>query len=127
MNGLNGGASLWQEATNADGRVYYYNTQTKVTQWAKPAELLTPAEVRFHDCFFPLCFANPISVPCLINHGRNILQKVGGSIGIIQKPNKAHGRCQKPTKMLSIQLLLYLQNLHPRKCDLNYHLSFTNV
>ncbi|KAF5014317.1 hypothetical protein F66182_14743, partial [Fusarium sp. NRRL 66182] len=39
-----GGSSLWQEARNADGRVYYYNVQTKVTQWAKPAELLTPVE-----------------------------------------------------------------------------------
>lgn len=42
-----GGSSLWQEAWNADGRVYYYNVQTKATQWAKPAELLTPVEVSF--------------------------------------------------------------------------------
>jgi pre-mRNA-processing factor 40 len=42
-----GGSSLWQEARNADGRVYYYNVQTKVTQWAKPVELLTPVEVSF--------------------------------------------------------------------------------
>jgi hypothetical protein len=42
-----GGSSLWQEARNADGRVYYYNVQTKATQWAKPAELLTPVEVSF--------------------------------------------------------------------------------
>ncbi|QGA15473.1 hypothetical protein EYB26_003131 [Talaromyces marneffei] len=38
------GSSLWQEARNADGRVYYYNVQTKVTQWEKPADLLTPVE-----------------------------------------------------------------------------------
>ncbi|OKL60068.1 hypothetical protein UA08_04468 [Talaromyces atroroseus] len=35
---------LWQEARNADGRVYYYNVQTKATQWAKPTELMTPVE-----------------------------------------------------------------------------------
>jgi pre-mRNA-processing factor 40 len=43
---MSAGSSLWQEARNADGRVYYYNVQTKATQWAKPAELLTPVEVR---------------------------------------------------------------------------------
>ncbi|KAK2742577.1 hypothetical protein FQN57_005203 [Myotisia sp. PD_48] len=36
--------SVWQEARNAEGRVYYYNVQTKATQWTKPAELMTPAE-----------------------------------------------------------------------------------
>jgi hypothetical protein len=36
---------LWQEARNADGRVYYYNVQTKATQWQKPVELMTPVEV----------------------------------------------------------------------------------
>ncbi|WEW61622.1 U1 snRNP protein [Emydomyces testavorans] len=35
---------LWQEARNADGRTYYYNIQTKATQWAKPLELMTPVE-----------------------------------------------------------------------------------
>lgn len=37
---------LWQEAHNADGRAYYYNVQTKATQWTKPRELMTPVEVR---------------------------------------------------------------------------------
>jgi len=37
--------ALWQEAKNADGRVYYYNLQTKATQWNKPKELMTPVEV----------------------------------------------------------------------------------
>ncbi|KAJ9273136.1 hypothetical protein DTO212C5_721 [Paecilomyces variotii] len=44
MNGMPGAPSLWQEARNADGRVYYYNVQTKATQWAKPLELMTPVE-----------------------------------------------------------------------------------
>jgi len=37
--------ALWQEARNTDGRVYYYNVQTKATQWTKPQELMTPVEV----------------------------------------------------------------------------------
>lgn len=39
-------AALWQEARNAEGRAYYYNVQTKATQWTKPQELMTPVEVR---------------------------------------------------------------------------------
>ena len=48
MNGPNGVAvppGLWSEARSPDGRVYYYNTVTKATQWTKPPELMTPAEV----------------------------------------------------------------------------------
>ncbi|KAG2415527.1 hypothetical protein HFD88_006718 [Aspergillus terreus] len=44
MNPMNPAPTLWQEARNADGRVYYYNVQTKATQWAKPEELMTPIE-----------------------------------------------------------------------------------
>ncbi|KAL4879529.1 hypothetical protein BJY04DRAFT_93846 [Aspergillus karnatakaensis] len=44
MNAPSGPAAVWQEARNAEGRVYYYNVQTKATQWAKPAELMTPVE-----------------------------------------------------------------------------------
>lgn len=48
MNGANGVAAppgLWSEARNPEGRVYYYNTITKATQWTKPADLMTLAEV----------------------------------------------------------------------------------
>lgn len=38
-------SALWQEARNDAGRVYYYNVQTKATQWTKPTELMTPVEV----------------------------------------------------------------------------------
>ena len=54
MNGINGAGGppvLWSEARNADGRVYYYNTQTKATQWMKPQELMSQAEV---SCAAPL-------------------------------------------------------------------------
>jgi hypothetical protein len=39
-------SAIWQEAKAQDGKIYYYNVQTKVTQWTKPVELMTPAEVR---------------------------------------------------------------------------------
>lgn len=45
MNAPSGTSALWQEARNADGKVYYYNVQTKATQWTKPVELMTPVEV----------------------------------------------------------------------------------
>jgi len=35
----------WQEHRTPDGRAYYYNAATKVTQWTKPEEMMTPAEV----------------------------------------------------------------------------------
>jgi pre-mRNA-processing factor 40 len=45
MNAPTGPASLWQEARTPEGRAYYYNVQTKATQWTKPVELMTPVEV----------------------------------------------------------------------------------
>jgi pre-mRNA-processing factor 40 len=50
MNGMNTpfappGAAAWQEHRTTDGRVYYYNSQTKVTQWTKPEDLMSAAEV----------------------------------------------------------------------------------
>lgn len=45
MNASSGAPALWQEARNPEGRVYYYNTQTKATQWTKPVELMTGVEV----------------------------------------------------------------------------------
>ncbi|KAG8533250.1 uncharacterized protein KY384_002033 [Bacidia gigantensis] len=44
MNGAPGPAAAWGEAQNAEGRVYYYNKATKVTQWTKPTELLSLSE-----------------------------------------------------------------------------------
>lgn len=38
--------SAWQEHHTPDGRSYYYNNATKVTQWTKPEEMMSPAEVR---------------------------------------------------------------------------------
>ncbi|KAL9631516.1 MAG: hypothetical protein Q9204_004199, partial [Flavoplaca sp. TL-2023a] len=36
-------ASIWSQA-ESNGRVYYYNTVTKATQWTKPEDLMTPSE-----------------------------------------------------------------------------------
>ncbi|OTA94260.1 hypothetical protein M434DRAFT_269069 [Hypoxylon sp. CO27-5] len=44
MNGHYGQPNPWQEYKSPDGRVYYYNSITKATQWTKPEELMSPAE-----------------------------------------------------------------------------------
>ena len=36
--GGGGSSGLWQELHDDQGRPYYYNTQTMVTQWEKPAD-----------------------------------------------------------------------------------------
>jgi hypothetical protein len=48
MNGQGAAPVLWQEAKTPEGRVYYYHTVTKATQWTKPEELMTAAEVDKH-------------------------------------------------------------------------------
>ena len=58
INGIGGPPAQWSEARNADGRVYYYNTQTKATQWTKPQELMSPAEVSSAICL-------NVGIPCL--------------------------------------------------------------
>ncbi|GKT40078.1 pre-mRNA-processing protein prp40 [Colletotrichum spaethianum] len=48
MNGAGspyGQPPAWQEHRTPDGRAYYYNAATKVTQWTKPEDMMTPAEV----------------------------------------------------------------------------------
>lgn len=51
MNGMHAppfpgpGAAVWQEHRTPDNRTYYYNTVTKQTQWTKPEEMMSPAEV----------------------------------------------------------------------------------
>lgn len=38
-------AAAWQEHKTPEGRAYYYNSVTKVTQWTKPEEMMSLAEV----------------------------------------------------------------------------------
>ncbi|KAK1769516.1 U1 snRNP [Phialemonium atrogriseum] len=47
MNGLGSHfppGVAWQEHRTPDGRIYYYNSATKVTQWTKPEDLMSHAE-----------------------------------------------------------------------------------
>jgi far upstream element-binding protein len=34
-----GGGSVWQELQDEQGRTYYYNSQTGVSQWEKPPDM----------------------------------------------------------------------------------------
>jgi pre-mRNA-processing factor 40 len=49
MNAMNGHfpapGAVWMEHRTPDGRSYYYNNLTKVTQWTKPEEMMSLAEV----------------------------------------------------------------------------------
>ncbi|XP_006002135.1 pre-mRNA-processing factor 40 homolog A isoform X2 [Latimeria chalumnae] len=42
--------SLWTEHKSPDGRIYYYNIETKQSTWEKPDELKTPAEQMLSKC-----------------------------------------------------------------------------
>ncbi|KAB8339229.1 hypothetical protein FH972_022163 [Carpinus fangiana] len=44
---MNGAAApgVWQEVKDQNGKAYYWHTGTKQTQWEKPADLKTPAEL----------------------------------------------------------------------------------
>ena len=44
VNDMNGSA-VWAVTRTPEGREYYYNQETKKTQWVKPDELLTPAQL----------------------------------------------------------------------------------
>lgn len=59
-------ASAWQEHHTPDGRAYYYNATTKVTQWTKPEDMMSSAEVRLAILFYVVrCHANMFQArPC---------------------------------------------------------------
>lgn len=42
--------SLWTEHKSLDGKVYYYNTDTKQSTWEKPDDLKSPAEQMLSKC-----------------------------------------------------------------------------
>jgi hypothetical protein len=83
MNGYGGQygqpPSAWQEHRTPDGRPYYYHAASKTTQWTKPEEMMTPAEVglidttnsspeHFTNC--DVCPARPVEAALEGIHGR---------------------------------------------------------
>lgn len=42
--------SVWTEHKSVDGKIYYYNTETKQSTWEKPDELKSPAEQMLSKC-----------------------------------------------------------------------------
>ena len=57
MNGPGGHygqQNQWQEHKTPDGCPYYYNSATKVTQWTKPEDMMSPAEVCAPIACYPL-------------------------------------------------------------------------
>lgn len=98
--------AIWQEHRTPDGRTYYYNAATKSTQWTKPEEMMTPAEVSAAARHWTLKFRKwtltniLCSAPSPTNHGKSILLKVAKSTGTIPRPRRALGRCQRPTREL---------------------------
>ncbi|KAF8534558.1 hypothetical protein BDD12DRAFT_756050 [Trichophaea hybrida] len=42
-------SSAWQETKAPDGKIYYYNAQTKATQWTKPLDMMNTAEKALQD------------------------------------------------------------------------------
>jgi hypothetical protein len=96
----------WQEHRTADGRSYYYNSITKLTQWTKPEDLMSPAEVSL--VAFAIVSGHALtcrSVRSPTSHGRNIRQKAVASTGTTPRQSRALGRCQRPTSLLSQQLV----------------------
>lgn len=121
MNGVNGHygqPNPWQEYKSPDGRVYFYNALTKATQWTKPEEMMSPAEVCFprsHKYVTP--YTNQIdSALWQTSRGKNTLLKVVVSIGTILKRSKVPGRCLRSTERPWVMRLL---PLHLRKSPIN--------
>lgn len=116
-------ASAWQEHKTPEGRAYYYNNVTKVTQWTKPEEMMSSAEVSnlFFQASFALRFLSvTYLVPCLPSsnvfvsfhsalsshsHGKSTPQRAVGSIGTIQRRSRALGRCLKHSRKLWVRLV----------------------
>lgn len=50
----------WIEYATPEGRKYYFNTVTKVSQWEKPANFVSPAEMVFFFFVTLIYFRSPI-------------------------------------------------------------------
>ena len=120
MNGIPGHlrpGGLWQEARNADGRVYYYNTQTKATQWTKPPELMTPAEVSCAQLLKSAGLIRATACPCrpamerVYRRGRPQVLVQHGDQGQLVGDARGVSECARPdgpaTKAAVSAVLLY--------------------
>lgn len=90
---------LWQEHRTPDGRSYFYNTVTKVTQWTKPEELMDPAEVRspvlvLEARWWAGANARFDRGRSRTSHGRSTRPRAAANIGTIPRRSRAPGRCQ---------------------------------
>jgi len=80
-------SSAWQETKAPDGKVYYYNDQTKATQWTKPLEMMSAAEVHDPD-------SSALVLPtdmrgrerCKTSRGKSIRRPMEGLIGMHCSP-----------------------------------------
>lgn len=52
MNGIPSPVGVWQEVKAEDGRIYFYNTATRATQWTKPDAFMTPQDVSLGNLAF---------------------------------------------------------------------------
>jgi hypothetical protein len=93
MNGFAPQPSLWKETKAPDGRVYYYNTQTKATTWTKPKEMMmSTVDVRSSNRM--KCVALTLDSPLLLLLlGKNINIMVA-SIGMMRRLTLLPGTCQ---------------------------------
>jgi WW domain len=104
MNGFAPQPGLWQEASSADGRVYYYNTQTKATQWTKPLDMMTSAEVT--NILLPSIASAEFCCRELLRVllGKNTIT-VAASTGITLRITKQPGKCPRSLRMLRLNSL----------------------
>jgi hypothetical protein len=86
---------LWDEAKTEDGRVYYYNTITRQTQWEKPADFMAPVDVRMLSFAFTVnwVFADTIRFP--MRGQRPLIRKPVTSTGSTICFKRSPGRCQR--------------------------------
>lgn len=70
--------ALWTEHKAPDGRIYFYNADTKQSSWEKPDDLKSPAEAIHFLIAFGAQINNNISVAPPISMSLERIQNWGG-------------------------------------------------